>query len=461
MTTNTCYCIISLLRGSELSRYYNKAKRKELIIPQKGNEFMKKLLHTPEGVRDIYNGECAKKLVLQTRIHDVLKLYGYSDIQTPSFEFFDVFNKERGSVPSNEMFKFFDRDGNTMVLRPDVTPSIARTAAKYYSDSQLPLKLCYNCNTFINNSSYQGRLKETTQIGAELINDDSLEADAEVISMVIECMLSSDLNEFQVEIGQVQFFKGLLNEAGITGDCEEELIELVLNKNYFGVEELLRTQNIDKKLAETLLALPQLFGSIEVLDKAKELTKNQQSIDAIKRLQALYDLLEIYGYEKYITFDLGMLSKHAYYTGVIFNAYTYGTGDSVVKGGRYDKLIGQFGGDKASIGFSITLDQLMAALDRQKIEVPIDKSGSIVLYSPADRNFAIGLAKYFRSTDMEVNLIARNANRDMNEYIEYAKNNNFGGIFNVISLTVVEVMNVLTGEKNIADMSSLIGGENE
>ena len=77
----------------------------------------KDLLHTPEGVRDIYNGECARKIVLQNRLHDVCALYGYNDIQTPSFEFFDVFNKERGSVPSTEMFKFFDRYGNTLVLR--------------------------------------------------------------------------------------------------------------------------------------------------------------------------------------------------------------------------------------------------------------------------------------------------------------------------------------------------------
>ena len=121
----------------------------------------KDLLHTPEGVRDIYNGECASKLVLQSKLHDVCALYGYNDIQTPSIEFFDVFSKERGSVSSNEMFKFFDRYGNTLVLRPDMTPAIARTAAKYFAESKLPLKLCYVGNTFVNvNKSYQGKLKE-------------------------------------------------------------------------------------------------------------------------------------------------------------------------------------------------------------------------------------------------------------------------------------------------------------
>lgn len=420
----------------------------------------KKLLHTPEGVRDIHNGECARKLVLQARIHDVLSQYGYNDIQTPSYEFFDIFNKERGSVPSNEMFKFFDRDGNTLVLRPDMTPAIARSAAKYYSDADLSLKFCYLGNTFINNSSYQGRLKETTQIGAELIGNESLDGDAEMIAMVIDCMLNSGLTEFQVEIGQVMFFKGLLNEAGISGDVEEELVELIQNKNYFGVESILEKQNIDSGIAETLLLLPQLFGSVDVLEKAKKLTSNQLSQDAIKRLEDLYELLQIYGYEKYITFDLGMLSKHAYYTGVIFNAYTYGTGDSVVKGGRYDKLIGQFGADKASIGFSITVDQLMAALERQKIEIPLDKTGVLVLYSPDTRITAINLSKAVRSNGTIVNMMSIDASKEISEYIRYSESNNLDEIFIIKNENEVEITDVSTLVKRTTDVSSLMGGKN-
>ena len=221
----------------------------------------KDLLHTPEGVRDIYSTECAEKKVIENRLHDVCASYGYNDIQTPSIEFFDVFNKERGSVPSNEMFKLFDRYGNTLVLRPDMTPSIARATAKYFEDRVLPVKLCYLGNTFINVSKYyQGRLKENTMLGAELINDNSLAADYEIISMVIDCMLSAGLTEFQVELGNVAFFNGLLHKAGITGDSSEELLRLIKDKNYFGVEELLDSLNIDDAVAKALLELPQLFG---------------------------------------------------------------------------------------------------------------------------------------------------------------------------------------------------------
>ena len=142
----------------------------------------KQLLHTPEGVRDIYNEECEKKLLLQSDLLGILKGYGYHPIQTPTFEFFDIFGKEIGTTPSKELYKFFDREGNTLVLRPDMTPSIARAAAKYFMDEDMPIRLCYMGNTFINNSSYQGRLKESTQLGAELIGDSTVDADAEILS---------------------------------------------------------------------------------------------------------------------------------------------------------------------------------------------------------------------------------------------------------------------------------------
>ena len=145
----------------------------------------RKLLHTPEGVRDIYNSECEKKIFLQDLLHDTIKKYGYHAIQTPTFEYFDIFSREIGTTPSKELYKFFDKEGETLVLRPDITPSVARCVAKYYMDEENPIRLSYMGNTFINQANYQGRLKETTQIGAELINDDSVYADGEIIALVI------------------------------------------------------------------------------------------------------------------------------------------------------------------------------------------------------------------------------------------------------------------------------------
>ena len=144
----------------------------------------RQILHTPEGVRDIYNEECRRKNQVQEILHGVLHSYGYEDIQTPTFEFFDVFSREVGTVTSRELFKFFDREGNTLVLRPDITPSIARAVAKYFTEEDMPVRLCYVANTFINHSDFQGRLKENTQMGAELIGNGGVEADAEMIALV-------------------------------------------------------------------------------------------------------------------------------------------------------------------------------------------------------------------------------------------------------------------------------------
>ena len=184
---------------------------------------MKQLLHTPEGVRDIYNEECAKKLALQNRLHKMLHLYGYHDIQTPMFEFFDVFRKEIGTIPSKELYKFFDREGETLALRPDMTPQIARAAATLFQEEELPVRLCYMGSTFINHSSYQGRLKENTQMGAEFIGIDSVEADAEMLSLVVDCLKKAGLEEFQINVGNVDFFQSMIEDAQVEEDTEIRL----------------------------------------------------------------------------------------------------------------------------------------------------------------------------------------------------------------------------------------------
>ena len=388
----------------------------------------RKLLHTPEGVRDLYGTECENKLLLQNRMHHVLKLYGYRDIQMPSFEFFDIFNKERGSVASKNMFKFFDREGNTLVLRPDMTPQIARCAAKYFENEELPIKLCYLGNTFVNKSSYQGRLKETTQLGCELIGDSTVTADAEMLAMMIEALLAAGLKEFQVEVGQVAYFKGLVNEAGIDSDTEEELRLLIQKKNFFGVEELARGCGLSDSVREALFMLPQLFGSAEKLDDAKKYVNNAESLGAIEHLKSVYELLKVYGYEKYVSFDLGMLSELTYYTGIIFRAVTYEVGEPVANGGRYDELICQYGKPAASIGFSINVDFVLLALNRQKIDLPSGKLPLMILYRADDAADAIRLADHYRKSGISVGLFPFAEGRTKQDYEKLALSEGYGAV---------------------------------
>lgn len=341
----------------------------------------KQLLHTPEGVRDIYGKEYFTKVEVENRIHKTISLYGYEDIQTPTFEFFDVFSKEIGTTPSRELYKFFDKEGNTLVLRPDFTPSIARCAAKYFCDETNALRFSYAGNTFTNTSNLQGKLKETTQMGAELIGDDSVMADAEIISLVIKALQSTGLTRFQVSIGEVEYFKGLCEEAGLDEETEMDLRACISSKNYFAAQELLSERNVKEPYSGKLLKVADMFGNMCSLEEAKQMADNTRSLKAIERLEQLYKVLAAYGVEQYVSFDLGMLSKYKYYTGVIFKAYTYGVGDAVVKGGRYDRLLHQFGKEAAAVGFCMMIDDILEALSRQKVVIESSQNVHRVEYN--------------------------------------------------------------------------------
>lgn len=324
------------------------------------------ILHTPEGVRDIYGSEFVQKFELQQLLYRVLAERGYQGIETPTFEFFDVFSREVGTVPSRELYKFFDKEGNTLALRPDMTPSIARAVSKYFHD-ETPIRLCYMGNTFINYDKYQGRLKETTQLGAELMGEESVSADVELLSVLVEALKAAGLEEFQVSVGQVEFFKALLKEAGIGSEAEESLRRLISDKNRFAAEELLAGYELSPKLRETFLEMATLSGSAEALEKAKALTDNPEALKALGRLEDIYRGLKEKGFEKYISFDLSMLSKYNYYTGIVFRAYSYGYGEPVAKGGRYDTLLSHFGRELPAVGFAIVVDQLQRALNSSDI----------------------------------------------------------------------------------------------
>ncbi len=387
---------------------------------------MKQLLHTPEGVRDIYNVECKKKLRLQDILHDTLRRFGYRDIQTPTFEFFEVFSQEVGTVPSRELYKFFDKEGNTLVLRPDITPSIARAASKYFLEEDMPIRLCYMGNTFINNANFQGRLKETTQLGAEYMGDSSVDADAEMLALVINSLQMAGLKEFQVSIGHIDYFKGLLKAAGIQEETEQTLRELIANKNPFGVEELLSEQEMDPRIKAAFTRLPQLYGAYDVLKEAEALAVNEEGRQAVSRLMKLHELIELYGLGKYISYDLGMVNNYTYYTGIVFRAYTYGTGEPVVKGGRYDTLLSHFGKHAPSIGFAVVVDQLLSAINRQNIEIETDPAPQMLLYDESMRAEAIAFAGNLRANHQPVELIPFDSGKTLDDYRSFAKRNGAG-----------------------------------
>ena len=379
------------------------------------------LLHTPEGVRDIYQGECEKKLYLEDKLHNILKTYGYRPIQTPSVEFFDIFGKEVGTTKSKDLYKFFDREGNTLVLRPDITPSIARVAANYFMEESMPIRFCYKGNTFINTGSLQGRLKENTQLGAELIGDNTVDADAEILSMVVECLLHAGLKEFQLSVGHVGILQGMMEAAGFDEEEEDILCDLISNNNFFGVESFIEARHLDEGLKRLFGVIGRLYQSAEEFQAVRAAAGNYPKIQAaMEHLEKLQSLSLLYGIDKYISFELGVMSSYKYYSGIIFHGYTFGSGEPIVKGGRYDRLLKHFGKDAPAIGFVIVTDQLMAALSRQHIDTPMEHLGQLVVYDEAHREDAVIYARKQRSAGCSVELILKASGRTNADYEAYA-----------------------------------------
>ena len=366
------------------------------------------LLHTPDGVRDIYGRELLEKEYVASAIMNNIHSYGYRKIETPTIEFLDCFGNDIGTMPSNELFKLFDKEGNTLCLRPDFTPSIARCASKYFMEEDMPLRFCYEGSTFVNSSELQLKLKENSQLGMELINDGSVEADAEILFLVIEGLKAAGLNDFQISVGETNYFKGICEEAKLDEETELALKDSISSKNYFGTREFLKKQGFEDDFIRHFDAISKLFVSTTDLKQLAQEVTNDRSKLAIERLISIREILKKKGYDKYVSFDLSMLSKYHYYTGIIFNAYTYKVGEAVAKGGRYDGLLEKFGKAAPSIGCVFFAGEIQNALRRQQIEIPNHQKESVLLlYQPSEFDHALKTSQDLRSEGINVTMMKK------------------------------------------------------
>ncbi len=380
------------------------------------------LLHTPEGVRDIYSDECERKHILEEKMQETLKSYGYHPIQTPTFEFYDIFGADTSSARLKQLYKFFDPEGHILALRPDITPSIARCASKYYMDEVRPIRFSYTGNTFVNRSRYQGLLKENTQSGAELIGDGSVEADAEIIALTVQLLLDAGLKEFQVSVGHVDFLKGLFAAACLGSEREEQIRVLLLNRNFYGVEDLIAEAGLNEDLTYLFGLLKDVMLTKSRLQEARERALAYPTIAAaLDRLEKLEDLLRIYQVEQYVFYEMAMVSDLQYYTGIIFFGYTFGSGEAVVSGGRYDHLLEKFGKSAPAIGFAIVVDTLMNALSRQGIQIPLKNRTKWIVYRSNRYVDAIRDAMVLRKRGEAVEMMPLTEENTIERYEEYAR----------------------------------------
>ena len=324
--------------------------------------------YIPEGTRDILFNECYSKIEIENLLRDVYKNYGYHEIISPTLEFYDVFNTNEQPISQEKMFKLFDNRGRILVLRADMTTPIARIAATKIKKEMFPMKLCYSQNIFRVNEILNGKLSEFTQSGIEVLGAYGIRGDIEAIYTGIEALKKIGLEDFKIEIGDSKFFEELTETINLDRAKKETLRMLIQNKNISALKEFLddNKNNIDKNISLVLARLPELFGGKEVIKETQELLNNAENITSLKCIQDVYEVMDKLGLSKYISVDLGMLQNLNYYSGLIFRGYCMEVGDSILSGGRYDKLIENFGESLPATGFAINVDIVLEALRLQK-----------------------------------------------------------------------------------------------
>lgn len=322
-------------------------------------------LLTPEGTKDLLFEECMARREVENKFINIFSGLGYSEVVTPGIEFYDLFNKGARCFPQETLYKLVDSKGRLIAIRPDSTIPIARLAATRLKDAQLPLRLFYNQSIFTTNQMLKGRSDEIVQAGIELIGSDSSKADLEVLCIAIKS-LSLYNNNFRLEIGHIGLFKQLVSEL----DADENTVEMIRRyieaKNYPALDVLLDTLGKSKS-ADALRQLPRLFGGKEVFDKASKLFDDKNIDDILDNLREVYQSLSSIGYNGKITVDLGIVNRTDYYTGIVFKGYLEGYGEVILSGGRYDKLISEFGYDLPATGFGINVDAVAAVLRKSGI----------------------------------------------------------------------------------------------
>ena len=410
-------------------------------------------IYTPDGVQDILFDECYAKRELESKIRSTFRAYGYYEVETPTIEFFDVFSSEVEHFPQESMVKFFDQKGRILVLRPDITVPVARVTATKNRDAKLPIKYSYIGNVFRFNEVGGGRQNEFTQAGVELLGDYSSESDAEIIAIAINVLKAAGLENFQIDIGQVEFFKGLAEEAGFTNEDTVKISKLIDRKDIVGVEQIANSYDMSEQLRNLIIKLPGLFGPIEVIEELKKTTGNSRSLAALENIEEVIGILGDYGFTKYISVDFGMLKGLNYDTGILFRGFTHGVGFPILSGGRYDSLTSSFGRDCPATGFSLGINMLMTALEKTQMTFEKPSVDSVICYKKDNRKTAIEIAEALRKQAMNIETFV--LTEEIEQGISYAQSKQIGGVIYIEEggkITIYDIINNTTKETSYNEL---------
>lgn len=404
----------------------------------------------PTGVKIYLPDEAARLRDLQERLMRVFRLWGFREVLTPTFEFFDVLALGTDEALQERMFKFVDREtGRMLALRADITPQIARIAATRLRDRPKPYRLAYRTNVFRYDEPRVGRQREFYQAGVELLGLDKPEADAEMIAMAIEGFRAAGLSRFQIDVGHVEFVRGLIEGLEVERTVARALRDALRRKDRAELTRLVGELRVSSRTADLLLALPGLHGRAEVIRRAAELVQNPRSERAVAGLAEVHRLLTAYGFADAIILDLGEVRGFDYYSGVNFEGYVEGFGTELCGGGRYDHLLARFGEPCPATGFAFDVNRLLLALETHGIELPVRGPEVFVIDFTEDKAAALALSRRLRSLGIAV---ARDImSRPLAESLAYAREIRAGRAI------VIDAAGLARDEVRLVDLTT--GGE--
>ncbi|KOO47842.1 ATP phosphoribosyltransferase regulatory subunit [Viridibacillus arvi] len=337
----------------------------------------------PLGMRDTFPKIFEKKEVVRQTGRDFLQMRGFDFIKTPTLEYYDTVGKASAIVESS-LFKLVDSQGNTLVLRPDMTTPIARVASSKLLKEKIPLRLAYFANVFRAQETEGGRPAEFEQMGVEIIGDSSVYADAESLLTVIELLKVLEVKQFKITIGNAGILNAILSQNVRTEEQFKELHKLLVEKNIVGFEEAVKLYELPQKNKQTLLTFIEEATDLNHINQIDKYLIEKDDFIYMERLQNILAISEV---EKYIYFDFTLASHMNYYTGMLFEVFATGAGFPLGNGGRYDGLLDEFGSQVGAIGFGLRVDQLLEVMPSfQK-----DQEEVLVLF--AQNEFPVAVAK--------------------------------------------------------------------
>ena len=311
--------------------------------------------------------ESTRLVDVQARIRERFRLFGFGEVLTPALEYSEVIEEPRLRDAS---FKLFDPDNQMVMLRPEMTTPIARLVSQRLAGSPPPHKLSYVLPVYRRADVGRGRSAELYQAGVEVVGSSSSQEDAAAIALLVDVLGSLGLrapDHFAVVLGQTAFYEGYLRH--VAPDAAPEILRALAAKDLVAVDAL--AESLPKEASLGVRGIPRLVGPASDGAVLEEAARFAERGGASEALEALEDLREILRYLEAhdalgaVILDLGLIGRHNYYTGAVYEAYAAGMGFTIANGGRYDNLLERFGQNLPATGFAIYLERLLSVLPEE------------------------------------------------------------------------------------------------